>query len=579
MPAFTDEEWAEVKNEVPAMNHPVVQQFLKGRQNLINEEDKERSDYSFRQNLSPIARKACAIVARIRDEERRSIWTPGLEEQIAQREKNITVHPGMMFSLSKDKMEQTKLYQIVRKMPKGALLHSHCDAMVDYDYLFDVLFKTPGIHIWSDDGPLDTDSARETASISIRFREKTHPTDTSIWSESYKPGTPIPLAHAASVFPGGGTPAFLAWLRSRCTISQTEAVEQHHGVDAIWAKFSSCFRVIGTFIHYEPVFRVFLRRFMSQLHADGIRWAEVRLGWPLNYCREGVETPEKDYEAMFQVIEEETSRFKSSPEGEGFWGMRFIWSSLRAWDARAIVTDMDNCIATKLSWPHLVAGYDLVGPEDAGRPLRDLLPELFWFRKQCAQEGVNIPFFLHAGETLGSGSDTDHNLFDAVLLGARRLGHAFSLYKHPALIKAVKDKRVLVESCPISNEVLRLCGSVASHPLPALIARGVACNLNNDDPAILGHDTAGSTHDFWLALQGWESLGLAGLGSLAENSVRWAAFEDQTNEEWVKDIREASVGSGVKAERLREWAVEWERFCLWVVEEFGDEEEKDGRGK
>ncbi len=41
---FTDEEWAEVlENEVPPMDHPVVQQFLKGRENLINEEDKERS--------------------------------------------------------------------------------------------------------------------------------------------------------------------------------------------------------------------------------------------------------------------------------------------------------------------------------------------------------------------------------------------------------------------------------------------------------------------------------------------------------------------------------------------------------
>lgn len=533
-------------------------------------------DYSFRQNLSPIARKACAIVARIRDEERRTIWTPGLEEQIALQEKNITVHPGMMFSLAKDKMEQTRLYQIVRRMPKGALLHAHMDAMVDFDYLFDVLLKTPGIHIWSNDGPLATESARAKASIAIRFREKQHPTDTSIWDASYAPGTPIPLVHAASVFPGGGTPAFLRWLKSRCTISQTDAVEQHHGVDAIWTKFSSCFLVIGTFIHYEPVFRAFLRRLMALLHADGIRWAEMRFTWPLNYCREGRQEPEADYDAMFGVVEEETTRFRSSPEGKGFWGLRLIWSSLRSWDRRAIVTDMDNCIATKLSWPHLLAGYDLVGPEDRGRPLRNLLPELFWFRRQCAAEGVDIPLFLHAGETLGSGDETDRNLFDAVLLGARRLGHAFSLYKHPALIKAVRDKRVLVESCPISNEVLRLCGSVASHPLPALIARGVPCNINNDDPAILGHDTAGSTHDFWLALQGWENLGLAGLGSLAENSVRWAAFEDQTTEEWVRDIREASVGGGVKAERLREWAVEWERFCLWVVEEFGEDEGEKG---
>lgn len=105
---------------------------------------------------------------------------------------------------------------------------------------------------------------------------------------------------------------------------------------------------------------------------------------------------------------------------------------------------------------------------------------------------------------------------------------------------------------------------------------------------MLGQDTAGSTHDFWQALQGWESLGLAGLGSLAENSVRWAAFEDQGADEWARDVREASLGGGVKAARLREWRVEWERFCLWVVTEFGEddddddvdeEEDGDGEGK
>ncbi len=93
---------------------------------------------------------------------------------------------------------------------------------------------------------------------------------------------------------------------------------------------------------------------------------------------------------------------------------------------------------------------------------------------------------------------------------------------------------------------------------------------------MLGQDTAGSTHDFWQALQGWESLGLAGLGSLAENSVRWAAFEDQPAEDWVRDVREASLGAGVKAARLKEWSVEWEEFCLWVVTEFGEDGDGDG---
>ena len=81
---------------------------------------------------------------------------------------------------------------------------------------------------------------------------------------------------------------------------------------------------------------------------------------------------------MFQVIDEEVTQFKASEAGKDFWGLRMIWTSMRGLGTRSIIQDMDNCIATKLAWPHLVAGYDLVGPEDLGRPLKDLLPELFW---------------------------------------------------------------------------------------------------------------------------------------------------------------------------------------------------------
>lgn len=236
---------------------------------------------------------------------------------------------------------------------------------------------------------------------------------------------------------------------------------------------------------------------------------------------------------------------------------------------------MKQCISMKLEFPDLIAGYDLVGQEDAGRPLSDLSRLLFWFKKTCAEQGVDIPFFFHAGETLGDGDSVDENLFDAILLGTRRIGHGFSLYKHPLLIDMVKDKKILIESCPVSNEVLRLTGSIMSHPLPALLARGVPCSLSNDDPTILGQRVVGMTHDFWQAVQGWENLGLAGLGSLAENSVRWACFEDYSAKEWVQDVKDGSMGKGVRAMRLKEWMRRWERFCAWVVEEFGVDENLD----
>jgi hypothetical protein len=79
------------------------------------------------------------------------------------------------------------------------------------------------------------------------------------------------------------------------------------------------------------------------------------------------------------------------------------------------------------------------------------------FQKRCVDEEVEIPFFFHAGECLGDGDDTDNNVFDAILLGTRRIGHGYTLYKHPQLIDAVKERWILIESCPISNEVSTWC--------------------------------------------------------------------------------------------------------------------------
>ncbi|KAF4997066.1 hypothetical protein FGRMN_4113 [Fusarium graminum] len=565
---MSSEEWEEVSQDIPSLSDPFLQQYLTGRANLMTQEQKSRSDASFKASLSPIAKRASDIVDRIRDQENDSIWTPQVEEDLAQAG-NECIFPGMMFMLAKDRMEKTNLWKIVRRLPKGSLLHAHMDAMVNFDFLFNELLKLPGMHM-SSNQPLNSEDALENAIPNFRYRTKAD-TDASIWDESYKPDTFVPLPKAADDFPNGGRPGFLKWLKARCTLSVTDSHEQHHGVDAIWVKFATCFYVSDSIIHYEPMFRIFLRELMRNLKDDGVNWAELRFTWSLNYCRDQQEEPEKDYIHMFEVLREEIDRFKKSPEGEGFWGLTTIWTSLRSWPTRKIVENMDNCIATKMAFPDLIAGYDLVGPEDLGRPLSDLLPELFWFRKQCAMEGVNLPFFFHAGETLGDGTDTDSNVFDAILLGTRRIGHGFSLFKHPLLIDMVKEKRILIESCPISNEVLRLCGSVTAHPLPALLARGVACSLCNDDPAMLGQDTAGMSHDFFQAVQGWKNLGLAGLGSLAENSVRWSAFEDQNQTDWINGIKQASLGNTLKAKRIKEWQIEWEKFCLWIVEEYGDE--------
>lgn len=313
-----------------------------------------------------MAREACSIVDKIKEEEKRTIWTSEFEDHLAQ-ETGANVYPGMMFSLAKERMEKTKLWQIIRKMPKGALLHAHMDAMVDFDYLYDVLLKTPGMHIQSP-SPLATATALESSAFKFQFfkaekgmftpgSEHRHlliicpGIDTSIWSPEYIPDAPVLLTKAADAFPDGGRNGFLSWLKDRTTITHNESIEHHHGVDAVWRKFQSCFTILNSVIFYEPIFKLFMRRMMQQLVADGVKWVDLRLAFAFFYYREGSEEPEPTYDRMFKIFGEEIEKFKASEEGKEFWGTRMIWTGM--FIHRGLTLCHMNCAQTCLVYHQL----------------------------------------------------------------------------------------------------------------------------------------------------------------------------------------------------------------------------------
>jgi adenosine deaminase CECR1 len=533
-------------------------------------------DATYRKSLSPIAARACKIVSQIRAREQSEVWTTGLDPTIAHEADEI-LYPGVMFHHAKGRMEKTNLWKIVEKMPKGSLLHAHMDAMFDIDFLIDQAFSTPGIHILAPN-PLVSSQDFEKGPVFFQFSTQSTAESEkkpSIWAEGYEASSLIPIKTAASSFPNSGEAGFREWLRSRCMLMPEHSYHHHHGVDAIWAIFTTTFPVINSILMYEPIFRACFRRMLGQLADDGIRYVEFRIAFVFAWRKEGKDQPEDSYDDWCRTVEEEVEQFKQTEQGKSFYEARIIWTTIRRFGNKEIVDTMKECIETKHAFPDLICGFDLVGQEDLGRPLKDLVPVLFWFRKRCAEEGVDIPFFFHAGECLGDGDETDHNLFDAILLGTRRIGHGFSLYKHPLLIDLVKEKKIMVECCPISNEILRLASSIKTHPLPALLSRGVAVSLCNDDPAILGHGKNGLTHDFWQVLQGLQNIDLAGLAMMVQNSIRWSCYEDQSSGEWKHDVEQGILGEGLKAARLREWHTEFEKFCEWVVLEFAEFDEED----
>ncbi|KAL4783201.1 hypothetical protein BJX76DRAFT_330630 [Aspergillus varians] len=546
-----------------------VEKHLFQRSALLEREKESRHDYAFKQNMSPVAKTAATVLANVRERELKSFWTTPATTSTTEntsRDLKEVMFPGMSFALSRDRMAETTLWKIISAMPKGCLLHAHMEAMVDIDWLIDQALEIPGFYITSP-MPLCPGS-KWLEPFEFRYRPGAQDSEVNIWQSDYPPNQPVPVTVAARMYPGG-VEAFKAWAVSRMTINEEEALQHHHGIGDIWKKFGSCFVAIAGLFFTEPIFRRCVPRLLQQLHEDGIKYVELRLGLNQPFYREGCDVPDSGFLYFLECFQEEVNSYMSSPQGTGFWGARLIWIVLRSLPDEPIKDSMRQCIDCKKAYPSVIAGFDFVGQEDSGRTLVDLLPLTKWFRQQSVDNQLEIPFFFHAGECLGDGDSTDGNIVDAILLKSRRIGHAFSLYKHPLLIDLVKDKKILVEMCPISHEVLRLTSNILMHPMPALQSRGVAVSLNNDDPAILGHGKNGLSHDFYQVLVAFENTGLAGIATMAEDSIRWAAFEDETDAEWLQGID--GNRSGLKASRLTEWRSAFEEWCEWIVREFGAE--------
>jgi adenosine deaminase len=86
----------------------------------------------------------------------------------------------------------------------------------------------------------------------------------------------------------------------------------------------------------------------------------------------------------------------------------------------------------------------------------------------------------HAGELLGPESVAE--ALDVI--GADRVQHGVRAVEDPQLLARLVAANVSLDVCPTSNAFLGLVADVADHPLPALLAAGVRCSINADDPTI-----------------------------------------------------------------------------------------------
>jgi aminodeoxyfutalosine deaminase len=113
----------------------------------------------------------------------------------------------------------------------------------------------------------------------------------------------------------------------------------------------------------------------------------------------------------------------------------------------------------------------------------DFPPEPFApvFERVRSEGLASVP---HAGEVAGPGSV--RGALDA--LGADRIRHGFRAIEDPDLVEELRDRGIVLDVCPISNVRTGAVPTLEEHPLRELVAAGVRCSVNTDDPAMFDTD-------------------------------------------------------------------------------------------
>jgi aminodeoxyfutalosine deaminase len=174
-----------------------------------------------------------------------------------------------------------------------------------------------------------------------------------------------------------------------------------------------------------------------------------------------------------------------------------------------------------------VVGLGLGGPE------AEYPPEPYARAFAIARDG-GLGSVPHAGEAAGPASI--RGALDS--LGADRIRHGIRAADDPGLAAELAGRGVVLDVCPISNLRTGVVASLAEHPLPQLVAAGVACSVSTDDPAMFGTDL---TADYAAA----KHLGVS-VRDCYQAGLRGALCDQHTKHE-LQQISEAFDWAGPAA--------------------------------
>ncbi|KAK3401964.1 hypothetical protein B0T20DRAFT_389884 [Sordaria brevicollis] len=484
---------------------------------------------------------------------------------------------GDRFLLNATYIEETRLFRVMEAMPKGAHLHIHFNANLLPHVLLDIAKGQEHMYIMSD---IPLTSKENFERCSLKFSILSVKTFGDNWkgkpdlfqpaSKSCAPGDTSPkhvmkfgafrdiFAKKYEAAYGGDDKSLLKdvskqslvdiYLTRKIVFQADEAYNPQQTAQRAWERFNVHTQMMKGLFNYVSAYREYTQACLEEFVKDRIQYAEIRPNFmeTNQVWSDNGETKLDNYGIM-NLIVDVYEKFQESHGHKIFKGLKIIYCTPRSFQPRQVEFGLNECLDMKLhpKYGKYIAGFDLVGEEGAGQPLKAFIKEFLEFKAKCTKAGVEIPFLFHCGETLDVGTDTDGNLVDALLLGSKRIGHGFALAWHPYVMQQMKKNNVCVEVCPISNEILGLTPRISGHTVYNLLANDVHCTVSTDNGTLF---RSRLTHDLYQVVIGKADMTLYGLRQLLEWSIEHSCMDEK--DKW---------------ETLTAFRGFWVTWCKWVV--------------
>ncbi len=115
------------------------------------------------------------------------------------------------------------------------------------------------------------------------------------------------------------------------------------------------------------------------------------------------------------------------------------------------------------------------------------------------------------------------------LLKVSRVDHGVRSLEDPRLVARLRDERIPLTVCPLSNVKLRVVDTLRDHPLGRMLDAGLVATVNSDDPAYFGGYVGDNLREVAAAL----ALPDDALRTLARNSFEAAFLDAKTRQAYL----------------------------------------------